>query len=243
MAFENLIWLLFVISLVSTEDSAAACWPRWVEYQETHVGFLQALLTPSLQKYLFHEVHLKKKKKKFFHHWVTGLALAFNVTTPSAVRLKKRPSCSAEEQIQNSCPLQTTTWHTVHICTQLATQGSLMHSFSVSNISSIMHCLSNQTTCYLHSETDFIWWRRCLYPVSSTIWNQCFGRWTISMYRRCTWINWNMRCSCNAKKSRSHLYALLCPPASFTNWLQLLSCFLLNLFLSPINSSHIHFYW
>lgn len=61
MAFWNLI-LLFVISLVSTEDSAAACWPRRVEYQETHAGFLQALLTPSLQKYLFHEVHLKKKK-------------------------------------------------------------------------------------------------------------------------------------------------------------------------------------
>lgn len=80
----------------------------------------------------------------------------------------------------------------------------------------------------LHSETDFIWWRRCLYPVSSTIWNQCSGRWTISMYRLCTWINWNMRCSCDAYKSRSCLYKLLNSPASFTNWSQLPSCFLLS---------------
>lgn len=31
-------------------------------------------------------------------------------------------------------------------------------------------------------------------------------------------------------KSRSHLYKLLCPPDSFTNWSQLLSCFLLTMF-------------
>ncbi len=66
-------------------DDIRACWPRWVEYRETPGGFLKVLLTLSLQKYPFelHEVHFKI----FFHHWLTGLAQASNVTTPSAVRL------------------------------------------------------------------------------------------------------------------------------------------------------------
>lgn len=91
----------------------------------------------------------------------------------------------------------------------------------------------------LHSETDFIWWRRCLYPVSSTIWNQCSGRWTICMYRLCTWISWNMRCSCDAYKCRSHLYKLL--NASLTNWSQLLhsSCYIL--FYSYVFEKNIYF--
>lgn len=45
-------------------------------------------------------------------------------------------------------------------------------------IQHVQHCRFKHTvllSIWLHSETDFMWWRRCLYPVSSTMWNQCSG--------------------------------------------------------------------
>lgn len=115
---------------------------------------------------------------------------------PSAVHTKNEPPRMERAK-------STTAAAPTHTCTELPQPSSLLHVVTwVKSASSIvLSCMFVKWTRLLHSETDFIWWRRCLYRVSSTIWNQCFGGWTISTYRHRRWIR--------RHKSRSDLYELL----------------------------------
>lgn len=115
---------------------------------------------------------------------------------PSAVHTKNEPS-----RIERA--KSTTAAAPTHTCPELPQPSSLLHVVTwVKPASSIvLSCMFVKWTRLLHSETDFIWWRRCLYQVSSTIWNQCFGEWTISMYRHWRWIYHH--------ESRSDLHELL----------------------------------
>lgn len=55
--------------IVLLEDSGAACWPRWVQYQETPGGFLLDLLTLSLSKNISLNL-MRLTLSLSFHNWL-----------------------------------------------------------------------------------------------------------------------------------------------------------------------------
>lgn len=163
-----------------------------VEFGQTRIrGFPLSL---SLQKYPseLQEVH-------FIFSSITGslVGSVFQWYHTLCCSFVEWAAVQREEQTQGNLPLQTTP--STYICIQFAARGSPVHVNQYQRSLSQAQCAVDKIRG-LHSETDFIWWHRCLYPVSSTIWNQCSGRWIISMYRRCTFMNWNMRCFYNVTK-------------------------------------------